>query len=142
MLRVEHPVSQPWVRIRTVAAFVLAPLVPGALFALPDLLKSNPMAAWYIEFSAIVGYPIMLLVGIPLYVLSRRTKYASLSWYVLYGALMGVVAYFAALVPALFKGGPGIKYALATTEVFVIISAACGLVALVAFWLIARPDRS
>src|SRR5262245_17689192 len=60
---------------RSIIGFIVAPLVPGMLMALPDVLRGDPMARWYIEFAATAGYPVMLILGVPMYILSKRWKW-------------------------------------------------------------------
>jgi hypothetical protein len=128
-------------RIRIPIALLIAPLIPGILFAIPDLLKGDPMAGWYIRFSATAGYPVTLVLGVPIYFWSMRKDWTKLPNYLLIGLCLGVAGYFSAFLPGLIMGAPGIGYAMATTLLYLPVAAACGVVASVSFWLIARPDQ-
>jgi hypothetical protein len=122
-------------------ALVLAPLIPGILFALPDLLKGDPMAGWYVRFSATTGYPVTVILGVPIYYWSRRKGWTGPSIYLGIGLFLGMAAYLSAFLPGLIVGAPGIGYAMVTTLVYLPVAAVCGVVASISFWLIARPDH-
>ena len=126
---------------RTVAAFVVAPIVPGLLTALPDLIRGDPMARWYIEFAAKAGYPVILILGVPTYFLLKHWRRSGLGSYLVAGAVWGAAAYFAAFLPGLLARDPGVSAAMAATTVYLVLSIICGAIAALAFWLIARPDR-
>jgi hypothetical protein len=127
---------------RAIIGFIVAPVIPGVLVALPDLLRGDPMARWYIEFSATAGYPVMLILGVPMYFLSKRWGWTGLPVYVAIGSILGAASYLSAFVPGLVMGAPGVGYAMTTTFIYLPISVICGVIAMISFWLIARPDRS
>jgi len=126
---------------RTIVAFLVAPLAPGLLTALPDLVRGDPMAWWYLGFAAKAGYPIILVLGLPTYLLLRRWNRSGLSVYLVAGAIWGAAAYLAAFLPGLLMRDAGVSQAMAATSVYLVLSTVCGVVAAVVFWLIARPDR-
>jgi len=125
--------------IRTIFGFVVAPLVPGMLVALLAVIDGRwPMARWYIEFGALAGYPAMIVVGIPLHIFLVRRGSTGLSLYAASGALMGLLVYLMAFIPALVTGQfEPILYAMKSTLAFLPISAICGAIAGTAFWLLA-----
>jgi hypothetical protein len=88
-------------RMRISIALLIAPLLPGALFAIPDLLKGDPMAGWYIRFSATAGYPVTLVPSVPIYLWSMRKGWTSLCSDSLIGLCLGVAGYFSAFLPGL-----------------------------------------
>ena len=127
---------------RTIIAWLVSPLVPGVLVALPDIFKGDlTIAGWYIEFSAMAGYPVALVLGVPLYFLSRRRGWTRLTNYLFVGVILGMAAYFGAFLPSLANTVQGAGYAIASALIFLPMSALCGVVATLTFWLIARPDR-
>jgi hypothetical protein len=137
-------VNQPPIKgrriARTLAAFVISPLIPGLLFALPDLFRGDPMARWYLEFAAGVGYPVILVLGVPSYFLLKHWKASSLGLYVIAGAIWGAGAYVAAFLPGLVSRDAAVSSALNSTSIYLVLSVICGVFAAIAFWFIARPD--
>jgi hypothetical protein len=127
--------------LRSIIAFVVAPLVPGLLAALPDLLRGDPMARWYIEFAAKAGYPIIVTLGVPIYFLLKRWGRTGLPNYLVTGVIWGAAAYLSAFLPGLFLSDAGVSQAMAVTWMYLPISTISGVIAAVAFWLIVRPDR-
>ena len=141
MSTVAQPPSNTKRIVRTTLAFIVAPLVPGLLTALPDLVRNDPMAWWYLGFAAEAGYPIILVLGVPTYFLLRRWSHSGLGIYLAAGATWGAAAYLGAFLPGLLMGDAGVSQAMASTFIYLVLSTVCGVVASIAFWFIARPDR-
>jgi len=96
------------------------------------------MARWYVEVSAKVGYPVTIVLGIPIYFLSKRKGWTRLADYALIGALLGIAAYFSIFLPGFLLGASGVTYALGATLAALPIAAICGAIAGISFWLIAK----
>jgi len=129
--------------LRTLFAFLVAPLAPGLLLALPDFVAGNSeMASWYLEGSALAGYPVALVLGVPAYFLLRWKGWVALRFYFAAGFVMGAGAYFMAFVDGNVLDGSWITEAFAGQVLKLLpVAAFFGMIGTVAFWVIARPDR-
>jgi hypothetical protein len=129
-------------RAREILGFALAPMVPALLVALPALLQADQRATAYMAFVAKVSYPVILLLGVPAYILTRSKGWTGLPVYVVLGALLGAIAYLVT-----FTVGPHLgassrpMYALAVRMLYFPLELTYTAVALILFWLLARPDR-
>lgn len=128
-------------KMRFVLGFLVAPLVPGLLFAIHDLFNSSPIGmGWYLKLAALIGYPLAIILGIPLYHIIFRNRIPKLSLCMLFGFILGVVAYLAVFILGLIKGDADVGYAFTSALGFLPVSGVCGGIAGFSFWLIARPD--
>ncbi len=141
--------------LRTVLGFLIAPISPGLLaviLAAPFRvgatgfgLRELSEAAWIIGLSAVLGYPVAVVFGAPLYVFFRSRGWNGLPAYIAAGALLGLVIYAIYVLLAEYSsnglGGLATKFSN-TVQVQVPLVMICGAVAALVFWLIARPDRS
>jgi hypothetical protein len=95
------------------------------------------------------GYPVALVLGIPLYFIFKRYRIVRFLAYFAIGLALGLVPYFAAVLPAtviaaLAPSGSADRaalYGLPGILMFLPVSALCGALATTSFWLIARPDH-
>jgi len=120
----------------------MAPASFGALIFLVSLSSFGRGGLWAFGFAAIIGYPIALVVGVPLYALLRARR------------LNGVATYsvaslcFSVLVASYFVGWPMLFEKRALSELLLpptigqiaIITFVCFMTVFV-FWAIARPDK-
>jgi hypothetical protein len=133
--------------IRTILAFLVAPLTPALALTFFALFGGGPIAGLALGFyammlNATVGYPVALAAGLPLYLIFRRLRWVGLGRYLAAGLALGA-ATGAVGSSGLFQiGEPGEARPLGETLVFVAAGAACGALVAASFWLIARPDRS
>jgi hypothetical protein len=140
---------------RTVLGFVVAPITPGLLaviLAAPFRvgatgfgLRELSEAAWIIGLSAVLGYPVAVVFGAPLYVFLRARAWNGLLIYIAAGAFLGLMIYVIYVLLAEYSSnglwGLATKFSN-TAQVQVPLVMICGAVAALVFWLIARPDRS
>lgn len=122
---------------RVLIGFALAPLVAALLFALPHLVTGDGLGLKYLTFSASVGYPTILIAGVPAYLLMRRRRLNELPLYVVVGGLLGIAAYLGAALTGLLARSLGLLAIMMHLPVAVFL----GAVAAATFWLIVRPDR-
>jgi hypothetical protein len=107
--------------LRTLAAFLVAPLVPGFLYWLfYGRAGVRELPAFFI-YGGIVGYPVMGLVGVPAYLLIRAHGQLRAKHVLWIGTLTG------ALVGLLMS---------AKDPAFAAFNTFCGFSAGVAFWLV------
>lgn len=130
---------------RTIAGFVIAPLVPGVLIAgLMLALSEREDALSMLKASVIFAYPIAFLLGVPSHAVLLRYGWTSWPAYVAAGALLGALVYVAApaLIEAamLLQGVDAGGHVMFSAMLFP-VAAACGAIAAASFWPIARPDR-
>lgn len=98
--------------------------------------------AWIIGLSAVLGYPVAVVFGAPLYIFFRSRGWNGLLFYIAAGALLGLVIYVL-LAEYSSNGlwGLATKFSNTALVQFPLVMI-CGAVAALFFWLIARPDRS
>jgi hypothetical protein len=129
-------------RFRTTLALVIAPSAPALLFTffvvLGAGLRGIVLGFYMVLLSALIGYPIALFAGLPLYLLRRRPRW--IGTYVAGGAALGAGA--AAVAESnLLGANPGAAATPSAAFSLLAAGAACGAFATASFWLIARPDR-
>jgi hypothetical protein len=123
--------------MRTVAAFLVAPLLPA--FAPAWSLHANYPNRTAISafiFICILFYLLQAVIGIPAYVLARA-KRRHVWFYLLLGSFGMPVAFITVIVVF-----PTTKISIAETLLQVIYFGALGAGIGLMFWLIARPDKS
>lgn len=139
---------------RTIVGFLVAPIAPGLLAAILAApfragtgvfgLRELAEAAWIIKLSAALGYPIAIVLGVPLYVFFRSRGWNGLLIYIAAGALLGLIVYLIYVLLAEYSSNGlwGLAEKLSNTAlVYIPLGMICGAVAALCFWLIARPDR-
>ena len=127
-------------RERAILGFLVAPLVPALVLTLPAALQQSPIASTLLVRYATVSYCATLLVAIPAHILLWKRHWTLLSIYAAVGAAMGLAVFLFTLiyqVPARAAGLGPVTGRLLSLPVDVI----GGVMVLVCFWLIARPDR-
>jgi len=134
---------------RTILGFLLAPISPGLLVAIVAIVaaafwfptlgyRQLYEAIWLIKLSAILGYPVALAIGLPLYGLFRWRGWTSFWLYLAVGALLGAAIYFVYFP----RGESQIDSTLrAGGTPWLVAGMVCGMIATSCFWLVARPDR-
>ena len=131
---------------RTIVAFVVAPLSPALIIMiLVTAFGAGKVgeAAWLLRFSALLGYPIALGLGIPIFFLLKRADWNSLSLYVALGVIAGLILYLFYFPPLELSPRGEIQFSKALTSgmlLFSVLGMICGALATTVFWLIARPD--
>jgi hypothetical protein len=136
-----------FVWLRTVLGFLVAPISPGLMIVVLGAVfafgKSSE-GIWIIKLSAMLGYPIAVVLGVPLYFFFRSRGWNGLLVYTMAGALLGVLIYLITIPLGGYSsnGLPGLSERFSNTAlVYIPLGMICGAVAALSFWLIARPDR-
>ena len=86
---------------RTVAGFVVAPMMPALILAAVVLAAGgDSQTLGYAAFASYVSYPFALLVGLPSFLVMRRKRWDGWRAYAVAGLVLGLVflTLFAALV--------------------------------------------
>lgn len=138
MSAVGNPSMRLWV------GFLLAPLVPGLLFLLLSLFSKPGEGLWALKFSALVGYPAMLVLGVPAHLVLTKRHWTHGWSYALAGVLIGVIVaavLFGSVAIQNFSLIPDPNKSLGpSVAIFTLVALLGALVAWV-FWVIARPGR-
>jgi hypothetical protein len=129
---------------RFLIAFLLAPASFGILLMLlGSFIGGKPGEGMFVlMFVAYVGYPIALVIGLPLFALFRYLRWNGFLTYAIssigFSALLNVLF---VVGPAQIQGEP-LQGLLSATRLaqMGLLTFACTLTVL-SFWLIARPDR-
>ena len=130
--------------LRLLTGFLLAPIVPGLLFLILSLFGNPGEGVWALKLSAMVGYPAMLVLGVPIHLLLVR-RHRTGGWtYVLAGIVTGTVVaavLFGRVVMQNFSITPDPTRSLGPSAAIFVLAALLGALAAWVFWLIARPSR-
>jgi hypothetical protein len=129
---------------RTVAGFVVAPMMPALILAGVVLAAGgDSQTLGYAAFAGYVSYPFALLVGLPAFLAMRRRRWDGRRACAVAGLGLGIVflTLFAALVA--FDGEkaePAWLALLANLAFLLPFVLACAPAASMVFWLVVRPD--
>lgn len=126
--------------IRVGMAFLIAPVAFGILALIVAVISGNASEGfWALRLSALLGYPVALLTGLPAYLWMAQRRWVGLPAYlglaVVYAVVLSVWLF---LRPALMRPESLNLNALALQSGAVLIGC---VITLVIFWLIARPDK-
>jgi hypothetical protein len=125
---------------RAVLAFLIAPLVPALMLTLPAAFQEESIAlAQFLAFVA-VSYSATLLVALPSHLLLRKWHWTFLSVYVAVGAAMGLAVFVFLFVSGMPSRIPGLG-SVVRRLLSLPVDMVGGVIVLICFWLIARPDR-
>jgi hypothetical protein len=130
--------------LRIALAVLISPLSAGVLLLVISLLGSVREGLWALRFSALVGYPTMLVLGLPAHLLLKQRKWTSLRTYMLAGLLVGVVVYavlFSSDVVNNLHLAANAGKSLVPSAAILILVTFFGVLSSMVFWAIARPDR-
>ncbi len=132
---------------RALVGLAVAPIAPGIFAAVAEsfLPGVGVGASFFIGIAAVAGYPVALLVGLPIHILCERRGWTDLSHYFAFGIVMGIVAYFGAYLHIAVRGllrgaegwADGYGDAVFSTIILLPLSAGAGGIAGATFWLIA-----
>lgn len=132
---------------RLILAFLIAPIsftVVVGLFmsVLAPSEKATAGFLWAVILSAMIGYPLAILVGSPLYFLMQKLNLRGLISYSLASLIIAFPLMFMfALLPAILHGSPELDVSLSSPRLRLILwILGVSLFNVVVFWLIARPD--
>ena len=131
------------ISVRVVIAFVIAPVSFGILVAGLSLAFSSAREGlWVLKFSALVGYPIAIFVGLPAYWLLTKRGLCGIGTYsfvaLVFSALL--ISYF--IIWSALSEGVGIGELFLPSRIgqMAIVAFACFSTVFI-FWAIARPDK-
>jgi hypothetical protein len=125
---------------RAVLAFLIAPLVPALVLTLPAALHEDKNAVTQFIAFATVSYCATLLIAVPGHLLLRKRHWTWLSTYVAVGGVMGLAVFAFLFISGLPSRVPGLG-SVVRRLLSLPVDMIAGVVVLICFWLIARPDR-
>lgn len=124
-----------------IAAFT-APIVFGLLLLIVSLFLGNPAEGlWAVLFSSLIGYLIMIVIGLPAHMLLKKLGFSSLFSYLSASLVLSLIpiAYFV-IYPHFLRLSQGQVY-----NSDVVLSSGLVLASLttvIVFWVIVRPGSS
>jgi hypothetical protein len=134
--------------IRVPVGFLVAPMAPALLLVGGGILLGQA-AQWTtaITVAALLGYPLALLLGIPVYVLLTTKGWNGFRTYAVVGALFGAAIYllyfppsdYADAIGKLFERSLGVDAGSLTELGKMSLSTMFGMIATVSFWLVTQP---
>ena len=130
--------------VRLWVGLLLAPLAPGLLLLVLSLVGNPGEGLWALKFSALVGYPAMLVLGIPAHRLLQKRRWISGWSYSVAGAVIGVIVagvLFGSVAIHNVSLTPDPGRSLGPSVAIAIVAALLGALAAWIFWLIALPHR-
>jgi len=125
---------------RAILGFLIAPLVPAILLILPDALQGDSLAVAQFLAYAKVSYCATLLIAVPAHLLLRKRHWTLLSIYIAVGGVLGLAVFLFHVVLGVPFHIPGLG-PVARSILSLQIETIGGVIILICFWLIARPDR-
>jgi cation transporter-like permease len=132
--------------LRTVAGFVVAPMMPALILAAVVLVTGgDSQTLGYAAFASYVSYPFALLVGLPAFLVMRRRRWDGWRAYAAAGFVLGLVfvGLFTALVGVDGEKANSVWVSLLANLAFLLpFVLACALASSMVFWLVVRPDLS
>ena len=129
--------------IRVVLGFLLAPIVPMAPFILLNLLLNRTLqgAGPFLVVGILYAYPVMLVVGVPLYVHARIKGTFTFERSIKAAAIAGAI--IGAIIPISFITESRMIFsALGGALVVAVIGAVIGAAVGFSFWYIAGPSSN
>lgn len=132
--------------MRTLLAFLIAPASIGIVALVVSILVGKwSEGLWAFGFSAMIAYPVTLIIGIPVFLLLQKLQFTSLLSYLGMGCLLALIPVaFLVIWPILSSSSDnsaGMEILTPHYWQSAIVFAA-GLTTVLVFWLIARPDQA
>lgn len=118
---------------RLICAFILSPLIVGLIIAggIEIFIKHQGMLHLANMFFTIGAYPLMLFIGLPIYLCLERKKLENFEAYILSGAVGGAI-------PALLLSIKQIEQSNSGIGILIMIGLIYGSLLGLSFWLIAK----
>lgn len=127
-------------KMRTLVAFLIAPLFPGVMFLLFFLISSEADAGvWFFCGSTFVAYLVTIVFGVPTYMWLRKCNNNDLWGYLICGSLLSIVPIAQVIsLPGSFSHVDleFLMQNLGWALLIILLSTGTAFI----FWIIARPD--
>ena len=130
-------------RTRTVAAFLIAPISFGLVLSLLWWSPSGAIGIFALMMSAVVGYPLALVIGLPVYFLMKKTGATGLVSYGFMAAVFAAILVgFFIIWPVHAENSGDLSSLMLQERINQMAFLTFGsFFTLLVFWLIARPDK-
>lgn len=125
-------------------AALVSPLSAGFLLLGISAFGNIGEGIWALRVSALVGYPAMLVLGLPAHLFLKRIARTNIWGYLIAGLLVGAIVYavlFSTAIVNNFHLAADSGRSLAPSAAILLLMAFFGVLSSVVFWAIARPDR-
>jgi hypothetical protein len=126
---------------RALLGFVIAPLLPALILTLPAVPRQEPGTITRFIAYAAVSYCATLLIAVPAHLQLRERHWTLLSLYVAVGGIVGLAVFLFLYISGMPSHVPGLG-SLGRRLLSLPVDMIGGVVILICFWLIARPDRA
>ena len=139
--------------LRLLCAIAISPIVPGiVLWIVATTVTGARAELFWIAAPVILGFPVLIVLGLPLCYLLLRRDWLRLWYFLAIGGALGCLAFFAPVLWAQALGGGHTEPAsigmifdifgsfLNDYSSFLPVFAVSGAVAAACFWAIARPS--
>ena len=139
--------------VRLLCAIVISPIVPGVvLWIINTISIGNPSEYFWIWAAAIIGYPILILLGLPLLYVCLKHDWLTLWHFVGFGGALGSLGFLTpvivAVATALSENVPigvvfveSVSFLVSKRMVYFLpVCTASGMVAAACFWVTTRPS--
>jgi hypothetical protein len=130
--------------LRLLLGCLIAPLTGGIVLLCISAFGNISEGFWALKMSAIVGYPAMLILGLPAYLIFRKLRWTGLLSYFLVGLLIGATVATVIFSPAILGNidhWSTSPKSLAPSAAIFVLASIYGALSSSVFWLVARPDR-
>jgi hypothetical protein len=89
---------------RVLFAAAVAPIIPGVLLLFLAAISGKfSEGIWWLKLSALVGYPAMFVLGLPIHLLLHRIGWSRLPIYIFVGAAIGITCTLVILESTMVK---------------------------------------
>ena len=128
---------------RTILAFLIAPISFGIFLAVCTAFLGT-ISFVFLGFAVVIGYPIALFLGLPIYLLLQRIGATGPLTYCLMGVVAAAILVGSLVIWPIYVEHDGDLSSLLFAERLrqMGILSFGGLFTVAVFWLIARPDRA
>ncbi|WP_140986889.1 hypothetical protein [Asticcacaulis tiandongensis] len=126
--------------IRLIAAIFISPITPGILFLFVSIFGNISEGVWALKLCAMLGYPVIIVIGIPAHLFFVSVNLRNLLIYNIFGVFVSTLISFIIFyknIINMFSFGDG---GMSVIFIF-LVSIFIGVLVSTVFWLIVRPDR-
>jgi hypothetical protein len=127
--------------IRIFLGFLIAPIIFGLMMAIGDFFIKNSGGLWILQMSALAGYPMAIVFGVPAYCFFEARNYRNFLWYILVGVVYGLILFYIFFYRSevFLSDFPNSFFDISRWS-NLLVCMFFSTLSTVTFWLIARPD--
>ena len=132
------------IRTRTIVAFLIAPISFGLLLVAGSIFTGGTFGGvfLYLSLSAMIGYSLAVLIGLPAYVVMRKLGANGIRSYSFMAMIFALILISSLIVfPTYSDNGGDLSSLLSQPRIYqMAILTVASFFTVFAFWFIARPD--